>query len=35
MLLLLFSSVPAVIRQEHCLHCENCMEVCPQKAVTV
>ena len=30
-----FSSVPAVIRQEHCLHCGNCMEVCPQKAVTV
>lgn len=28
-----FTSVPAVIWQEHCLHCGNCMEVCPQKAV--
>lgn len=29
-----FTSIPAVIRQEHCLHCGNCMEICPQNAVT-
>lgn len=29
-----FTSIPAVIRQEHCLHCGNCMEICPQRAVT-
>lgn len=28
-----FSSIPAVIQQEHCLHCGNCMEICPQQAV--
>ena len=28
-----FTSVPAAIQQAHCLHCGNCMEVCPQKAV--
>ena len=28
-----FSSIPAVIRQEHCLHCGNCKEACPPKAV--
>ena len=28
-----FTSIPAVIRQEHCLRCGNCREVCPQKAV--
>lgn len=24
---------PLVIRQEHCLHCGNCMEACPFGAV--
>lgn len=24
-----FSHVPAVIKQEHCLHCGNCMQNCP------
>ena len=24
---------PFVIRQEHCLHCGNCYENCPVKAV--
>lgn len=28
------TSIPAVIRQEHCLRCGNCMEICPQHAVT-
>lgn len=28
-----FSVTPAVIRQENCLHCGNCMKVCPHKAV--
>lgn len=28
-----FSAVPAVIKQENCLHCGNCLEICPQKAV--
>lgn len=28
-----FSTAPAVIRQENCLHCGNCFSVCPQKAV--
>lgn len=27
------NSKPLVIRQEHCLHCGNCMEVCPFGAV--
>ncbi|MBQ7546838.1 MAG: 4Fe-4S binding protein [Clostridia bacterium] len=28
-----FSNVPAVIKQEHCLHCGNCMQNCPVGAV--
>lgn len=28
-----FTTVPAVIQQTHCLHCGNCYEVCPVKAV--
>lgn len=28
-----FTIIPAVIRQENCLHCGNCLSVCPQKAV--
>ena len=28
-----FSSTPAAIQQKHCLHCGNCMDVCPVKAV--
>lgn len=24
---------PVVIRQEHCLHCGNCFEICPARAV--
>lgn len=28
-----FATIPAVIRQEHCLHCGNCLLSCPQKAV--
>ncbi len=28
-----FTSVPAVIQQLHCLHCGNCMGVCPLRAV--
>ncbi len=28
-----FASTPAVIEKEHCLHCGNCMEICPQNAV--
>ena len=28
-----FISTPAAIQQEHCLHCGNCMDVCPVKAV--
>ena len=27
------SAKPPVIQQEHCLHCGNCMEVCPFGAV--
>lgn len=27
------SSNPAVIHQEHCIHCGNCMEVCPAGAI--
>lgn len=28
-----FTAAPAVIKQEHCLHCGNCLKVCLQKAV--
>lgn len=28
-----FTIIPAVIRQENCLHCGNCLSICPQKAV--
>lgn len=28
-----FSNIPAVIQQEHCLHCGNCMQICPAGAV--
>lgn len=28
-----FSITPALIRQEHCLRCGNCYEICPAKAV--
>ena len=28
-----FSNVPAVIEQEHCLHCGNCMQTCPAGAI--
>lgn len=28
-----FSSLPAAIRQEHCLRCGLCMEICPHGAV--
>lgn len=28
-----FTGTPAVIRQENCLHCGNCMKNCPQNAV--
>lgn len=28
-----FDTIPAVIEQEHCLHCGNCMKVCLQQAV--
>ena len=28
-----FTSIPAEIHQKNCLHCGNCMEVCPNKAV--
>ena len=28
-----FASTPAVIEKEHCLHCGDCMEICPQNAV--
>ena len=28
-----FSSVPAVIRQNHCLHCGNCLGICPKRAL--
>ena len=28
-----FTDLPALIRQEHCLRCGNCMEICPEKAV--
>lgn len=28
-----FTVTPAVIQQEHCLHCGNCMETCPHHAV--
>ena len=28
-----FAVTPAVIRQENCLHCGNCMEICPKNAV--
>ncbi|HAP03076.1 MAG TPA: hypothetical protein DCQ87_03510 [Lachnospiraceae bacterium] len=25
--------IPFVIEQDHCLHCGNCLSVCPQGAV--
>ena len=28
-----FSIIPAVIKQENCLHCGNCLRMCPKKAV--
>lgn len=28
-----FTVMPAMIRQENCLHCGNCFTVCPKKAV--
>ncbi len=28
-----FNCVPAQIKQENCLHCGNCLEVCPARAV--
>ncbi len=28
-----FTSMPAMIWQEHCLHCGNCLDICPQHAV--
>ena len=28
-----FSSIPAVIQQEHCLYCGNCMQACQYNAV--
>ncbi|MFR7451066.1 MAG: 4Fe-4S binding protein [Gemmiger sp.] len=27
------SAKPVVIRQEHCLHCGNCFEICPARAI--
>ena len=24
---------PVVIRQKHCLHCGNCYEICPARAI--
>lgn len=27
------SKKPVVIRQEHCLHCGNCLEICPKGAI--
>lgn len=27
------AQTPAVIRQEHCLHCGNCLEICPVGAI--
>ena len=27
------SRKPVVIRQEHCLHCGNCFEICPARAI--
>ena len=27
------STKPVVIQQEHCLHCGNCYEVCPARAI--
>ena len=27
------SGKPVVIRQEHCLHCGNCFEICPARAI--
>lgn len=28
-----FTKIPAVIKQENCLHCGNCLRMCPEKAV--
>lgn len=28
-----FARIPAQIKPENCLHCGNCFEICPQKAV--
>lgn len=28
-----FTIAPAAIKQENCLHCGNCLDVCPKKAV--
>jgi hypothetical protein len=28
-----FTVTPAVIKQENCLHCGNCLTACPKKAV--
>ncbi len=30
-----FTLTPATIHKEHCLHCGNCMEVCPHRAVVL
>lgn len=30
---IVFTKDKAVIQQEHCLHCGNCMEICPHNAV--
>ncbi|WRK56081.1 4Fe-4S binding protein [Coprobacillaceae bacterium CR2/5/TPMF4] len=27
------SRIPVTIKQEHCLHCGKCKEICPQKAI--
>ncbi|MFR5773934.1 MAG: 4Fe-4S dicluster domain-containing protein [Lachnospirales bacterium] len=32
-IVLIFTTIPAEIHQKNCLHCGNCMEVCPKKAV--
>lgn len=28
-----YISLPAVINQNHCLHCGKCFEICPEKAI--